>query len=180
MDPRDTPTWVAIEITHQGELKVEEGSFEVTIRCDLGVGPEFPLFIPARIYERDGKQVVIWLMDGYVFVGAGLPETTYFALEHKSYVERIVSTAGTKECLRTLQTLPDSAIQNLRKQLQLAVTSDLKIGERVTVLEGNYQGLEGEVIGLADGQVQVKIELRSLKATISVSRDCVSEASKNT
>jgi len=179
LDPRDIQTWVAIEITRQGEIKVEEGTFETLIRTDLGVGPEFPVFVPAHTYTRNERQVVIWLMDGYVFVGSGLPETAYFSLEHKPYVEKVVSTTGTKERLRSLQTIPDTAIQDLRRQLQKIRTADLTIGKQVRVLEGVFQGLDGEVIGVDQDQVHVKVELRSLKATISIPRVCVGDIPKN-
>ena len=83
MDRRDALTWVAIELTRRGEARVEEGTIEEQIRQDLGVDESYPVFVPSMCYQKGGKKMTLHLMEGYVFVASGLPETKFFSLEKK-------------------------------------------------------------------------------------------------
>lgn len=167
MDRRDETTWVTIVLSPLGEQKVEEGTLERSLRQDLDVEENYPIFIPAITFMKGRRGVTIHLLQGYAFVAAGLPEVRYFALEQRPYVEQIISTRGR---MRTIAVIPDSNIRDLRRQLQEQVASDIKEGEHVIVTEGPYRKLDGVVTGIDGTSAYVFIRLRSLQAVATVPR----------
>lgn len=167
MDRRDTLTWVAIEITHQGEVKIEDKSLEATLRRDLEVDSSFPIFIPALIYSKNKKNVIIRLMDGYVFVASGLPEVAYFGLERKPYVAKVMSTKG-KHGMRVLVVIDDDQIQSMRQQLHEQIAVKITVDDIVRITDGLYKSLEGLVIGTVGDQAIIEIKLRSLVTVTAI------------
>lgn len=168
MDRRDETTWIAIELSRMGEAKVEDGVLEDTLRADLGIGPDFPIFIPAITYTKGKRKFTIQLMEGYVFVATGLPETAYFDLERKPYVNQVMSSNSGPHKIRVLSTIPDKKIEELRRQFKELVSSDIEIHDKVRVIEGTYRMLEGEVLGKDGEDAFVEIELRSLRVIATV------------
>jgi len=171
VDLRDGTTWVALELTRQGEQKVEDGTLATELRSILSVDPDWPIFIPARVYHRGGRRITVHLMEGYAFVASGLNEVDYFRLEadNNKFVSRIM-TASSPGGLRVLKTIPDRQIQTLRRQLVEEISSDIVTGLQVRVAEGKYKGLDGLVLGVDDEYAFVKIELRSLKIVAKIPR----------
>lgn len=167
MDRRDEITWVAIELTRLGMQKIEEGTLDRSLRYDLEVDASHPIFIPAVTFMKGRRGVTLFLMEGYVFVAAGLPEVRYFALERKPYVEKVISTSGR---VRTISVIPDRDIRDLRRQLQEQVSSDIQVGEHVLVTEGPYRKLDGRVTGINGDHAYVFIRLRSLQVVATVPR----------
>lgn len=159
MDQRDETTWVVIELSPLGESKVEDGTLERTLRRDLGVDGDFPIFIPVLSYPKGSRTINIHLMEGYVFVATGLPDTTYFALERKEYVESVISTPGR---VRTMNVVPNKKIQELRAQLRQMVAADIQVGSTVRVTNGPYRNLEGTTITIDKDNASVRFLLRSL------------------
>jgi transcription antitermination factor NusG len=136
----------------------------------LGVDDEWPMFVPARVYNRGGKRVTIHLMEGYAFVASGLDEVDYFALEDDRYIVTKVMTASSPGGLRVLKTIPDRQIENLRQKLVEEVSSDIEPGMAVYVADGKYKGLDGVVLGLEAEYALVSVELRSLKIVAEIPR----------
>jgi transcription antitermination factor NusG len=167
VDRRDERTWIAIELTRQGEQKVEDGSLEDTLRTDLGIDEDFPVFVPATTYVRDGRTITIQLIEGYVFVASGLHETVYFALENKVYVGQVMSITK-RGSLRTLSVIPDVQVQTMQTRLREMVSADILPDTPVRILEGRYRNLEGYVLDTENDQAIVNVELRSLWAIITV------------
>lgn len=162
MDRRDEQTWVAVELTIHGERLMEEGSLEGVLRRDLGVASDYPIFIPAITYKKNGMNVTLHLLESYVFLSSGLDEILYFALERKPYVERVMSTTGGPYQMRVLSVLPNREIENLRSQLHKQLSLDVVEGSWVTVARGKFKGLTGQVISVEDKDVYVRFQLRSL------------------
>jgi transcription antitermination factor NusG len=160
---------VAIELTPLGEQKIEEGTLERSLRQDLDVELDFPVFIPAVNYMKGKKGVTIHLMEGYAFVAAGLPEVRYFALEQRPYIEQIISIESPRK-IRTISVIPDRNIRDLRRQLQERVASDIQVGEHVRITEGQYARLDGLVTAMNGSDAYVFIKLRSLQVVATVPR----------
>lgn len=163
MDKRDERTWVVIELSRAGEQHAEAGLLVPSLREALSVGPDYPIFVPSVIFERDGNRTTIHLMEGYVFVAAGLTETAYFNLERScSYVRQVLS-IDSPSGIRTLSTIPDSAVREMRRQLQEHVATDLEVGMQVLVTQGLYEGLEAEIKAIEGDQATVLFVLRSIE-----------------
>ena len=169
-DQRDAVTWVAVELSHQGEMRVAEGSLEASLRRDLGADDDHDVFIPCAIYRRDGRVVTIHLLEGYVFVASGLPETAYFNLERHPYVNQVMSTTSGPYHMRVLSVITDKHIQDMKAKLQSLVSSEIPVGAQVLVLDGIYRNLSGKVTGLEEDNAFVYISLRSLDVVATVPR----------
>lgn len=169
-DLRDETTWVTLELTRSGEQLVAEGLLDRQIRRDLGVEDDHPIFIPSVIMDRGGTRTSYHLMEGYVFVASGLSEVQYFALESKHYVEQVMSTRQGPHRMRTLHTIPNSKIQQMRRNLVEMVTSGIGAGTHVRICEGQYRNLDGKVIGVEDSNAHVRVTLRSLDMVATVPR----------
>ncbi len=170
-DRRDGVTWVALELTRQGELKVEDGSLEGELRKVLEIDKNWPIFIPARVYARSGKKITVHLMEGYVFVASGLDEVVYFRMEQENKIITRVMTQRGPHGMRVLATIPDSQIQDLREHFRRVIASDIAIGMKVKVTDGKYRSLEGYVVDVIEDYAIVDIdELRTLKAVAKIPR----------
>jgi len=172
MDKRDGQTWVALELTHVGEQRAEDGTLDRTLRRELGVDDDWPVFVPSMTYVKDGKKTTLHLMEGYAFVATGLPEVQYFALERKANVAQVLSVRGSKG-LRALSVLPDTRIQEIKHKMRALQAEDLPLGSRVVIVDGTYASLNGEVVATHDDFFFVHIVLRSLNIIATVPRNMV-------
>lgn len=168
MDRRDEPTWVAVELNHLGESKVEDSTLEASLRSDLNAEPDHPIFIPARIYRKNHKTIVVYLMQGYVFVASGLPDTAYFGLERTAYVGRVMSSQTGPHRLRTVSVIPNAHVEDLRRKLREQVSSDIRVGDWVIAVDGAYKSLEGRVVDREGENAFVEIRLRSLNLIATI------------
>jgi transcription antitermination factor NusG len=166
-DRRDGITWVALELTRNGEKLVEEGKLEEGLRKLLEVPEDWPVFIPARVFEKKGKRVTIHLMEGYAFIATGLDEVHYFRAENTKLVHQVMASRGARN-MRVLSVIPDSKITDLRRQLSEEVANDIIPGMLVLVTDGIYSKLEGTVLDIEDDHAVVRFELRSLKVISKV------------
>lgn len=166
-DSRDAPTWVAVELSPAGESLIEEGLLETHLRRDLRVDENFPVFIPSVSIVRGGSRTTFHLMEGYVFVSAGMDEVVYFALEKQSYVTKILSTSGHRG-LRALHTVTDKQVRGMERQLRALATAEIPHGAHVTVQEGQYRKLTGEVVGIEGDDAFIRIKMRSLDIVVTV------------
>ena len=170
MDLRDEITWVAIELTHAGELQVVEGTLETSLRNDLRVGDDHPIFIPVTLFRRDGRVVPVHLMEGYAFVGSGLDEVDYYALENQIYVQQVMSTFTGIHKLRCLSVISNAQVEAMRLRLKEMATAEIPLHAHVMISDGTYRGLDGAVIGLGADNAYVRITLRSLDVVATVPR----------
>jgi hypothetical protein len=164
MDQRDKPRWVAIEINNLGEEKIKDGTLEQALRKELKVGLDHPIFIPAKRVVKGQKPLTLFFMEGYVFVASGLPETSYFALERESvpYVDRVLSVEVGDYNIRTLNTIPDSEIQKLKKNFEDMLTESIDTNSYAKVVGGIYNNAIVKVLGIYDKEnILVLLELRS-------------------
>jgi transcription antitermination factor NusG len=166
-DRRDDDTWVVVELTKQGEQRVEEGSLREALLKDLNAPEDLPLFIPAMTYAKEDRAVTIHLLEGYVFIAARLPEVAYFGLESQPYVSQVLSVKG-DHGMRVLSTIPNREIKALRKRLHEQVATDIVPDTLVRVLEGVYRELEGRVESVDGDHATVAFRLRSLRSFIGI------------
>ena len=167
-DQRDSQTWVVVELTRAGEAKVEEGSLSGILRRALAVDESHPVFVPSLSYMSGNRRTTLHLMQGYVFVGSGLPEVQYYNLEGGCpYVKRIL-TSKSPSGMRVPSVIPDEGVQDMRRQLAEHVSSDVIPGMMVTVTEGTYAHMDGEILGVVDANAHVRFVLRSIDIITSI------------
>lgn len=163
-DHRDDLTWVVVELTQLGERSAEEGHLEIALRNTLGVDGSHPIFVPYITLIRNGRRSILSVVEGYVFVASGLPDTSYFGLPTGSpYVSSILHRVG-RSGLPVLTTVPDASVRSLRDNLAKMISREIEDGTHVRVVEGLFVGLTGRVVGLDGDNAYVLIDLRSLKA----------------
>ena len=126
-DPRDAQTWVTLELTPLGQTRVEEGSLEDDLLDALDAPFHWPVFVPSRTYRRGNKVKTVHLVEGYAFVGTGMDEQRYFALERSpsKLVKQVMST-DTAGGLRVLHTLGDDVIRKWRDSLRDEIEDRIK------------------------------------------------------
>lgn len=161
-DTRDDLTWVALELSRQGEIKVMGGDLETTLRRFLRVGEDHQIFVPATSYRRGDRVVTLQLMEGYAFIASGLDEVEYFALERSGYVTQVMSSPGPSG-IRALHTIPQHSIDDMRRKLRGLSMLDVSPGDQVRVVEGKYAKLQMEVLYVEEEYVILQTTgLRSL------------------
>jgi len=161
---------VVLETTRQGQARVEDGTITTYLREALRIDASWPIFVPVATYVSDGRRMFVHLMEGYVFVASGLPETSYFDLAWTGpYIRRVLTTNGPNG-MRVLSTLPNSKIKELQAKLQASVSEDITPGMRVTVTAGTYAALSGDVVDTDKEAVYIRIILRSINILTRISR----------
>lgn len=166
MDHRDGKTWVTLELTTLGEIKVEEGILEKIIRKEVS-DDNIEIFIPVSQYRQNGRKVTLHLLEGYFFISTGLDDMSYFDLEHTPYIENVFSTI-TPNGLRVLSTIKNDYIEDMKNQLRGMSCKGLKQGDEVNIVMGAYKKLTGTLIEMEDEKVYVSINLRSLSAIVEL------------
>ncbi len=161
-DVRDEKTWLVFELTYLGEKTAVTGELENHLKDLFGLKSD-QVFIPYKICVCDGKKTLLNLMEGYCFVE--------YALDPRDYIIGVKNSAYLKNILHSkvgysysLHTIPNSHIEELKEKLNDMASSSLAVGDRVVVLRGIYEGVEGEVLSLQEETACIIIRMRSLQA----------------
>ena len=165
MDYRDVQTWVTLELTTLGEIKVEEGVLEKILR--KGISDDVEIFIPVSQYKQNGRKVTLHLLEGYLFISSGLDEMVYFDLEHTPYIETVFSTVN-PQGMRVLSTISNAYVEDMKSQLRGMSCKGLTSGDEVSIVRGAYKKLTATLIDTENDVVFVSINLRSLSAIVEL------------
>ena len=166
MDQRDDKTYAVIELTRLGEQRAEDGTLVASIHRALKTD-EVDIFVPLITYEKHGRSITIHLLEGYVFIETGLPETDYFRLENESYVTQVMTTYGGGEHrMKVLSVITNEKVMEMKKQLRSQVAGDLTYGEKVKAVDGVYSRLEGII--MEEDDAIIKFDLRSLSVITKI------------
>jgi len=125
--------------------------------------------VPCASYLTGGHMVTVHLMEGYVFIASGLPESTYLSLEAGPYVRKVL-TQRMPNGMRTLNVLPEREIASMRRKLAEQVSSDITEGMHVRVTEGTYGNMDGEVLTVDPEDADVRFTLRSIDLIARIPR----------
>jgi len=154
---------VVLELTRSGESRVGDGTLTKFLTEALNAPSDHPVFIPALAYVKDGHRVTVQLMEGYVFVASGLPETTYLNLEKDCpYVKKVLAVNGSRG-MPVLQVISNHDVEEMHQQLRDAVAQDIDMDMRVHITQGTYAQLDGDVVGIEGEEAHVHIKLRSFE-----------------
>jgi len=121
--------------------------------------PEGEFFFPAITDDRFPSP--LHPLSAYVFIIGTLPDTQILKVQHSRFVEAVLR-AG-----RQVARVTD---KELRHALRTPLTPQtLGVGEYVTVLAGDWSGLEGRIADvLLDGRFAVLVELRSTRHVVKL------------
>lgn len=159
--------WVAVELTQEGDLRANDGTLERMIRRDLGLGKDHPVFVPVRRTALADRQVVVSAMDGYVFVGAGLPAGRYFSLEKRAYVEQVLSRYSGSQ--RVPHLIGDADLEPLRGRMAyVEKRPSIRRGSKVEVVSGMLSSLQGVVVEISNGTACVQFSMRTLTRILAL------------
>ena len=154
-DARDEDTWVVLELSPLGEREASQGLLEPHLEKFLD---DVESFIPYVVHTYNHKQVLFNVMEGYCFVKAGLGENVYRSMAFNSpYLRQALGSAS------SLNTVPQSVIEDLRFKLAEMMASEVTSGLRVRITKGVCTGLVGVVVCVDDNVAQVHVSLRSLE-----------------
>jgi len=162
--------WIAVELSPLGDQKVEEGKLDSILRSLLPKSDSpIPIFIPAAQIHKNGRPYTYRLMEGYAVIDGSLRDTDYFKLERTPYVDSVMSFPS-EESIRSCKRIPNSDIKVLQDKLYSISSTNLSVGNWVSILNGSYARMEGEVVSIRESVADVLIELRSLKMIVPISK----------
>lgn len=161
-DVRDEKTWLVFELSHLGEKSAVTGELEKHLKDLFGL-KSGQVFIPYKIVVCDGRKTLLNVMEGYCFAE--------YALDSRDYIVGVKGSPYLKNILHSkigysysLHTIPNSHIQELKEKLNEMASSSLAVGDRVVILRGVYEGIEGEILSLQEETACIVIRMRSLQA----------------
>lgn len=161
-DVRDEKTWLVFELTHLGEKTAVTGELEAHLKVLFGATSE-QILIPYKACICDGRKTLLNVMEGYCFLE--------YVLDSREYILGVRGSAYLKNVLHTkssvsysLHSIPDSHIRDLHEKLNQMASSSLAVGDKVVILKGSFEGLEGEILSMEKDSACVHIRLRSLEA----------------
>jgi transcription antitermination factor NusG len=152
-----------------------DGTLERTLRRDLQVDYDHPIFIPCEVTRKKTRPVAFHLMEGYAFVATlGTSDTSIFALERTHYVEQVFSVEG-KGSYRVLRSISNDQIMQMRQRLAVMVSSQIPVGTHVRVTDGTYCNLDGVITSIDGDAATLDVRFRSLERSITVPRTLLVE-----
>jgi len=164
-DERDEITWFVLELSKSGDRLVREGRFETVLRQCLRCPPEHQVFIPSFTFgsPQEDDSIFFSVAEGYVFLQSGLDESDVFRLEELPFIWKVLSNKDPETGIRVCLSVSDKDLTELRKKLSKMISSVLEVGMDVSVIAGEFAGMSGKIIDKSESEVDVFIELRSLK-----------------
>jgi hypothetical protein len=164
-DERDELTWFVLELSRAGDRLVREGRFETVLRQCLRCPPEHQVFIPSFTFgsPQDEDSIFFSVAEGYVFLQSGLDEHEVLRLEELPFIRKVLSNRDQDSGIRACLTVSDKDLSELRKKLGKMISSVLTVGMEVSIISGEFAGMKGTVIDRSETDVDIFIELRSLK-----------------
>lgn len=140
MSQGDSKQWVVVELSHQGEKRSPD---EIRVLLSQCVGGGVEVFVPALTFRRKDSCVTLYVMEGYVFIEAGLSTDRYFDLEDTVYVRSVLSKEEPSG--RYLRYVPNSTVRELEERLAELAARKIERGDRVRITEGSFSQLVGEI-----------------------------------
>jgi transcription antitermination factor NusG len=161
-DVRDEKTWLVFELTHLGEKTAVTGELEKHLKDLFGAKSE-QVFIPYKVCICDGRKTLLNVMEGYCFLEYLLDSRDYIlGVRNSPYLKAVLHTKSSVSY--SLHTIPDSHIRELHEKLSQMASSSLAVGDKVVILRGAFEGLDGVILSMEKDSACVHIRLRSLEA----------------
>ena len=161
--------WVVLELAPKSEGENPD-LLRRSIRAALKDSTA-EIFIPAAVAQVGEDKVIHYLVDGYVFLRRD-PEKddAYLRLEGSRFIQSVLTESGGEK--KRLATVPDSAIEKMRRQIQREVDQGIGVGDTIQIISGPYRNIEAQVIEEIPERkvVQVYVKLRSKQTIVTLPR----------
>ena len=154
----DKNQWVILELTNMGEKEDPEDLVSL-LRNDMG-DKDVEVFIPSTSFYRRDNCVTICLMEGYIFLESGESAAFYFDLESSPYIQRVLTRDEPHG--RFIVYVPEQEIKDLKSRLRKQAFRDFGEGDKVEIIEGAYENLEGTVIDFNPETDQALVDIKEL------------------
>lgn len=161
-DTRDQKTWCVLELTRLGEKAAVTGELEKHLKELFGLRSG-QIFIPYKVCFCDSRETIFNVMEGYCFVE--------YLLDARAYISSAIDSPYLKNALYSkigyehiIHTIPNSRLEELRKKLNEMTSSSLSPGDKVLVLTGTFEGIEGEILEVTQEYACLHIKMRSFEA----------------
>lgn len=146
--------WVVVELTPEGEELIHQGRLESKIRKELG-SPSLSI-----VENLHGGYPL-----NYIFIDSGLHPSKYFALEKKSYVEKVLS--KTNGSIRVLQFVSGKDLLKFNKAPQSSVS--FVRGQPVEITSGIFSRVRGRFVStLSPGEGLVQVQTLTLIRILTI------------
>lgn len=157
-DSDSSKQWVILELSHLGE-KENPKDLVTLLQGDIG-DKEVDIFVPSTSFHRRDNWVTICLMEGYIFIRGGLSAGFYFNLEDSAYIQRVLTRDEPHG--RFLVYVPDSEVEDLKERLRTQTLRDFGEGDKIEIIEGAYESLEGTVLDFNPNTDRALVEIHEL------------------
>jgi len=151
--------WVILELSHQGEKKTPP-ELQSLLQPEIGEGVE--IFVPSITFSRRESNVTICLMEGYFFVEAVIPPSTFFTLEELPYVRRVLTHDEPNG--RFICYVEQDTVDELKEKLHRQAARDICVGDYVRVCEGAYSSLRGKILNVFADKERASVHIVDLKS----------------
>lgn len=146
-------TWVILELTPNGEREARLGGLS-RILVERGGFPSRDVYVPII---KIGMGEPILLMEGYVFIRSGYPIDKYLSLRDTKYIKGLISRYDVRSGLISSGTMSDSELKGMIAKADL-LGGKHKIGDRVLVKSGPFEGMKGCIVDVINGKGISKLD----------------------
>lgn len=150
--------WLILELndlmSNVGYQEIEGAIFQI-------FGNNVEYFIPIHNEKMGSYISTSTLMEGYAFVkDTSTVRNNIINLSDQRVFSRVLHHGG------KYQVISNKAVTELKKKLKKSLKKKFEMGSRVTVLEGTFKNLIGEVIGLEEGGKKVILRIKRISRDI--------------
>ena len=146
--------WLVVELNDRG-ISAEQKEIEHAIREMLGEDAEF--FIPIHREQMGSYISTSMLFDGYIFVRDSPTVRDKLSDIHEyRYFSKVLSSQG------KLQKVNTRAVGVLRRKLVYSTRKRLKTGTKVTIIDGVFKDMPGEVAGIEDKGSKITVRVKTI------------------
>lgn len=164
-------TWVVMQTSHRGEEEAKQGTLARRLASVSEISAD-DIYIPVL---RGGSSKATFLIEGYIFVKSGYPSSRYYEMTRTPYIEQMISQYDQRSDMISQGTVSDSDLKGMVKEAY-KLGGNYKVGDKVTITEGDFKGCEGVVQALVRNENEafsealyaILITLRSAEVIVTL------------
>lgn len=144
--------WVVLEMTGRGEEEAKNGTL-IDIVSRISKIEKEDIYIP--VVKTGG--VVTFLIEGYIFIKSGYPNSNYYRLFESMYIDNSFVSFDVGSGLFFHNVISDIELKNMVNKA-MCKGAVLSIGGRGRIKNGDFKGFEGEILDIINLSGEGKVE----------------------